>query len=374
MKFLLIIPMLIAVVAWGAGKDPKPEMHALAAEITAMQKFIFSEADFVAPQNDATIKQSISKLDEHLSHLNKASFEGDPVLQVNLSMLQQHIKDAKRSFSEGQKPFARFMLQSSLQMCIACHTRRKAPDFAWPETDAKNIPLIDRADYLFATRQFTKGKKIYEELVGGFPENKSGTWNLQKALLALAVYYVRVVEDPAAGAAYFEKVSGSDKIPVYLREELKAWGKEFSAWAKEKNDKKAEQLTEVQLLDRAKKLLRHDDFSLVSELERSFHVRRLRAASLLQRLLESPGGFSPMKGEALLYLGKIYSRISSSLFFRFGEMYLKACIQEYPKTAMSKSCYAALESVVSEGYSGSSGTNIPDDEQIELMRLKRLAF
>ncbi|MGZ3694272.1 MAG: hypothetical protein ACXWQO_08730 [Bdellovibrionota bacterium] len=372
MKYFLIL-LLGSLTAFAEEKDPRPDMHALAAEISGMQKYIFSEADFSAPANDAKIKESIDTLDTHLSHLSKGTFEGDPVLQVNLGLLQQHIKDAKRSFAEGQKPFARYMLQSSLQMCIACHTRRKAADFSWPEVDAKNIPLIDKGDYLFATRQFSKGRQVYEELVQGYPENKAGVWNLQKALLAMAVYFSRVTEDPAGGAVYFSKVGANEKIPAYQREELKAWAKEFAAWAKEK-PQKAEKLTESQLLAQAKKLLRHDDFSLVSELERSFHVRRLRAASLLQQLLESPGGFSPMKGEALLYLGQIYSRISSNLFFRFGEMYLKACITGYPKTQISRSCYVALESVVTEGYSGSGGTNIPDDEQIELMRLKKLAY
>lgn len=372
MNALLMI-LAIATAAWAEGKDPRPDMHVMAAEISALQKYLFSEAEFSAPGNEKKIKESLNTLDSHLAHLSKGAFEGDPVLQVNLGLLQQHIKDARRSFDTGGKPFARYMLQSSLQMCIACHTRRKAADFSWPEPEVKDAPLIDRADYLFATRQFTKGKQVYEDLIQGFPGNKAGVWNVQRALLAMAVYYSRVTEDAAGGAAYFAKAGANENIPVYLREELSAWAKEFKDWAAEKPQSPGK-MTESQLLAKAKKLLRHDDFSLMSGSQRSFHVRRLRSASLLQQLLEAPGAFSPMKGEALLLLGQIYSRLSSNLFFRFGEMYLKACITGYPKTATARSCYVALESIVTEGYSGSGGTNIPDDEQIELIRLKRLAY
>lgn len=358
-------------------KDPRPEMHEMAKEITTLQKFLLSDTDFSSPKNEAAIKKSLGSLEKHLEHLGQQSFANDPALKVNLSLLRGHMADASRSFKEGSKPFARYMLQSSLQMCIACHTRGKAADFAWPEPEAGALPTLDRADYYFATRQFTKGRELYESMVSGYPGNKEPQWNLRRALLSLAVYYARVSEDPKAGAAYFAKVAENKELPAYLQQETKAWSLEFSDWAKEKpakNGKATEKITDAALLARAKKLLRHDDLSLVSEVGRSFHVRRLRASALLHAVLESPGEKSPAKAEALLYLGQIYPRISSNIFFRFGEMYLKACIQDYKKTATARSCYVALELLVTEGFSGSGGTNIPEDEEAELLRLKRLAY
>ncbi|MGZ3651299.1 MAG: hypothetical protein ACXWR1_08770 [Bdellovibrionota bacterium] len=372
-KLGLVLLLTFAGQARGDDKDPRPDMHVMATEITALEKFLISDSEFSSPANEAAIANSLSKITEHLGHLGKGTFADDPALKVNLSLLQQHIKDADRAFHEKNKPFARFMLQSSLQMCIACHTRKKSVDFALPEIDTKGVPPADLAEYLFATRQFQKGKDIYESLVAGYPANNAGQSNLRKALLALAVYYARVKEDPKGGAKYFLEVSQNDKIPVYVREESGAWSKEFAAWAA-KDGKPDEKLTDVELMKRGKALLRKDDFSLVSDMGRSFHVRRLRASALFHKVLESPGDRSPMKAEALLYLGQIYPRLSSNLFFRFGDMYLKACITEYPKTSVARSCYVALEMSVTEGYTGSAGTDIPDEEQVELMRLKRIAY
>jgi|GEM_PF-6139597 len=357
-----------------ADEDPRAEMHLLAKEITALQKFLLTDAEFTASKNDAEIKKSLDSLNEHLGYLGKKSFTEDPALKANLSLLQQHLSDATRSFREGGKSYSRQMMQSSLQMCIACHTRRKAADFSWPEPDAKDIPALDRADFLFATRQFSKGKELYEAAISGFPENRTSQWSLRRAMASLAVFYARVSEDPKGGAEYFAKLASMEKLPIYLKQESSSWAKEFAAWAKEAPKATAAKATEASLLAEGKKLLRHDDFTMVSELGQSFHVRRLRASALFHRVLELPGGKSPSKAAALLYLGQIYPRISSNMFFRFGEMYLKACITEYPKSGSSKACYVALEFITAEGFSGSSGTNIPDDEQVELMRLKRIAY
>lgn len=371
---LLFVGGTASVFTMAADQDPRPDMHEMAREVTALQKYLLTDTAFTAPANEAAIKNSLGVLQKHLGHLKEKSFANDPALKANLGLLRGHIDDAARSFKDGSKPFARVMLQSSLQMCITCHTRHKAADFAWPEPEAGDVSALDRADYYFATRQFTKGRELYETVVTGFPENHTAQWNLRRALLSLAVYYARVSEDPKGGAAYFEKAGKNGALPPYLQQEVKAWGKEFSDWAKEPAGKSDAKLTEAELLKRAKKLLRQDDFTLVSELGRSFHVRRLRASALLHRVLESPGDKSPAKAEALLFLGQIYPRISSNIFFRFGEMYLKACIQDYSKTASSRACYVALEALVTEGFTGSAGTDVPDDEQVELMRLKRLAF
>ena len=55
-------------------------------------------------------------------------------------------------------------------------------------------------------------------------------------------------------------------------------------------------------------------------------------------------------------------------------MYLKACITDYAKTSMARACYLALELSISEGYTGTAGTDVPEDEQVELLRLKRIAY
>lgn len=369
---LLFLAFVWPLAVFAEGKDPRADMHVLAQEISALQKYMLSETSFADPKNAEGIRKSLQKMNEHTKKISESAFPANAVLKANAALLASHLADTERLFESGNKAFSRYMLQSSMQMCIACHTREKSLDFALPPLETQSLPPLDRANYFFATRQFDQGSAAFREIVAAYPQNQLSTPQLRSALMALVVYYARVKEDPAEAAKYFGKVAERQDLPGYLRSELKAWAGDFLAWSKEKE--KAPPVTELELLGRARQLLASDDFSLIGDSDRRFHVRRLRASALLHRLLEVPGGPSPLKAQATLLLGQIYQRISYNLFFRFGEMYLKACVREYKKTKVARDCYDALEQAVSEGYTGSSGTNIPEEAQVELFQLKRLAY
>ena len=374
MKFLLLTALFTLSVAHGAEKDPRPQMHALAQEISALQRYLLSESQFVKPENEKAIQASIDSLGQHVKGLEGKSgpFAQDPARRTNVSLLSRHLTDVSRTFRSGNKPFARYMLQSSLSMCIACHTTGKSQlDFALPEKEGDQASPLERADFLFATRQFEKGKDLYEKVVDGYPDNRVSRIDLQKALNALAVYYVRVKEDPKAGAKYFKVVAKESWLSDNDQKQFAAWAKYLEGWSREK---KPALKTEADYLAAAKKLLKGDTLASANEGAGDEYPRRLRASALLHHVLEAPGGASPAKGEALLYLGQLYQRLNHHLFFRFGEMYLKACVEEYPKSKVGQECYGALERAVKEGYTGSAGTEIPADEKAELQRWKEKAF
>lgn len=373
MKQLIWSLLFLAVPALAENKDPRPEMHVLAQEISLLHKYMLTDASFSAPENSEKIQASLGSLNKHLKSLKEESFKGDPSLKTNAELLASHMAETEKLFNSGKKLFARYMLQSSMQMCIACHTTEKSLDFALPENATQGLAPLEKANFYFATRQFEKGKEAFISTVDGFPGNKLSTAQIRGALLSLAVFYARVKENPKEGAAYFSKVAEKKGLPTYLQSEVKAWAQDFKAWSQE-GALDSSKFTEVQMLGQARKLLSTDDFSLIGDSDRKFHIRRLRATALLHKVLVAPGGKSPTKAQAILLLGQIYNRISYNLFFRFGEMYLKACIRDYKKTKTAKECYDALEQAVAEGYSGSSGMNIPEDEQVELFQLRRLAY
>lgn len=368
MQFLWILFSLTVF----AGDNPRPEMHGLLHELNVLQKFLLSEKEFLSSENEKTIRKSLAGMNEHLRKLDR-SFLDDPALRVNLTLLREHMNDAERFFAGGNKLFARYMTQSALQMCIACHTRSEVKaDFALPREEMTKGISIEKADFLFATRQFEAGREMYEKVIDSYGKEGVTSYVARRALEALAVYYARVKEDPTRASNYFQKVGQRSDFPEYLKKDAKQWATDFSAWAGEKKEGKSGSASV--LLARAKKLLKSDDFSLAGDSERKFHIRRLRASALLHKVLESPGNRSPEKGEALHLLGQLYRRMDHQLFFRFGEMYLKACILEYPGTKTARDCYSALEEIVLEGYTGSAGTKIPDEERAELKELKEKAY
>ncbi|MCO5143353.1 MAG: hypothetical protein M9962_09715 [Oligoflexia bacterium] len=372
MSKLFLFLVLFCCASNGYASDPRPEMHALAEEITILQKYLFTENSFTALDSRQKVKNSLGAIRGHLESLKRSDIKDDVAMSINLEMLKQHIQDTSRAVDKGDFLYVKNMVKSSFQMCINCHTRKSTPDFSWPESDMTKMKEIERADYYFATRQFSKGKSIYEDLIESYPKTSSNISDIRNSLLEMAIYFAKVQEDPKEGAVFFTRVTKNKELPVYLVKESDNWAKEFLVWSKESKSKK--DLKPKELLSKGKKLLEGDQFTLVSELGRSFHIRRLRASVLFHKILEDKSATQQQKGEALYYLGKIYSITSSNLFFRFGELYLKACIQENKKTEIAQKCYVSLESIVIDGYSGSAGTSVPEDEKNELSRLKTMAF
>ena len=59
---IFIAALLFSSLAFADDKDPRPDMHVMAQEITALQKYLLSESDFNASSNEAAIKKSIANI------------------------------------------------------------------------------------------------------------------------------------------------------------------------------------------------------------------------------------------------------------------------------------------------------------------------
>lgn len=363
-----MIEIVFAVVgglAFASSEIPDVDMHAVTREVMALQRYMFSEAEFVAPKNEAAIRDSFPILEKHLTRLKEKVFRDEPALRANVSMLSEQISDADRAFREGDKSYARYVLVSSLQMCVACHTRTASADFALPEPELKGAGTLDRANYYYATRQFDKGRELFEKFLAD-----SGKQELpglvRSASLALAVYYARVKSDPKGGAAYFSKIAKKRKFSSGQRSEFEAWAREFRRWSSAKGDEAA--VSDVKAMERARQLLKQKSGPASGE------IRGLRASALLHSVLEAPGEASPLKAEALLRLGGIYEALNFPLYYRFGDMYLKACVSDYKKTKAAQDCYDALDGFVKGRVRHGASEGTANIEEAELLRWKKLAY
>lgn len=362
--FLLAFWMGTSAVA--AGQIPDVDMHAMAREVMTLQHFMFSEADFSSPENQAAISNSFPTLEKHLDRLKAKVFTDQPALRMNASMLQDQISEADQAFRRGDKAYARYVLISSLQLCVACHTRTASADFALPEEQMKGASPLDRATYYFATRQFDKGRDLYESFLAS--AGKSTPPGLvRSSSLAMAVYFSRVKDDPKGGAAYFSKLGAEKNFSPKQQRQFRGWASAFGQWAREKTAE-GQSLSDKQALALAGTLLKKKSESPAAE------IRALRASTLLSAVLEAPGETSPNKAEALLELGNVYDGLDFPLFYRFGDMYLKTCVSEYQKTAAAQKCYDALDAFVKNRIRKGNADGAADIEEAELLKWKKIAY
>lgn len=350
-----------AARAFASDQIPDVDMHAMTSQVMALQRYLFSEAEFSSPKNESAIKESLPVLEKHLARLRDKVFTDQPALRSNVSMLSEQVTDADRAFREGDKAYARYVLVSSLQLCVACHTRTASPDFELPDGNMPGASTLDKANYCFATRQFDKGRALYEKFLSSAGK-KELPGLVRSASLALAIYYARVKRDPRGGEAYFLKLGGDNKFTPRQRDTFLGWAQAFHQWAPSKTFFEA--MSDQEAMAQARKLLAEKAGTPADE------IRELRAASLLSTVLEGPGETSPMKAEALLSLGKVYESLQFPLYYRFGDMYLKACIADYKKTKEAQRCYDALDEIVK----GRVGKDAASMEEADLLRWKKLAY
>lgn len=380
-KFLVLVGAFFLTIGVAGAEekkgDPRPEMQLLLQDIKALEVYLVSEKDFIDPKNESAIDERLKHMSKHIAGMQGKNFKNDPALQMNINMLNRHMEDTKQFFENKNKPFARFMLRSALQMCIGCHTRMNSGvELDFPSDSKLSMgpdTAFERAEFYFATRQFAKAVDVFKQIVDAYPKNNEKLYNLSRSLNNLAIYYARVHQNPKEAADYFTKISKKQALPAYMQKDLSAWAQSFRAWAKIGTENEDKKLKDTELLKKAKDLLRKDNFNLVGDSDRKFHIDRLHASALLHKILDMPQN-SMAKGEALYLLGLIYHRVDNSLFFHFDEMYLKACITDYKKTKLAQDCYDALEDVLLDGYTGSGGTNLPNDVELELIKLKKLAY
>lgn len=362
----ILFALLLVSPAHTLEEIPDVEMHVMTKEILVLQRYMFSESAFMDAKNEQAIRNAFPVLEKHLKRLKEQVFTKEPFLRTTTSMLAEQVSDADEAFRENQKHYARYVLVSSLQMCIACHTRTASSDFVLPEEELKGASMLEKANYYFATRQFDKGRDLYEQVLKEM-EGDESTSRVRSVALALAIYYARVKEDPEKGRRFFSNLAKGKQFTKEQREEFREWALSFERWPKGKPSY-IEPISDAEAIKLARRLLREKSGAPANE------IRQLRASSQLHSVLEAPGGPSPIKAEALLRLGKIYASLDFPLYYRFGDMYLKACIMEYKQTKEAQDCYKALEQVVKSRIGQGSQNGAANMEEVELFRWKKIAY
>lgn len=364
MKLVLVFGVFGAAAF--ARDIPDVDMHGMTKEIKSLQKIMFSEPGFADPKNETLVRGAVPKILAHLTHLKEEVFQDQPALRMNTAMLAEQLADADRAFRAGNKAYARYTLVSSLQACVACHTRMASTDFVIPASEFGAATTLEKANFYFATRQFGEGRIEFEKFLTQAKKSDPPA-PVRSSALALAVYYARVKLDPKGGADYFSQLARKDNFDEAQRSLFRSWADGFKTWPAGKPWFE-EPASNRQAMAIARKVLKQKT-GAPSDL-----IRDLQASSLLHEVLESPGESTSLKAEALLELGKIYEALDFPLYYRYGDMYLKGCVQEYQKTKAGRRCYRALAAAVKKRAKRSVDDGAANMEEVELFRWKKLAY
>lgn len=349
----------------------KEMMNSFLTEFTALKKFFVSETAFNDPKNSEEIGRRLKKF----AQLAKET-RHDPMLrQVNFKfsrdVLEKHLAETERVYRLGNKSYARWQLASTASVCMGCHTQmpsesRHIQDFKKFDSMASSF---DQAEFLFTTHAFDRAMELYDQVIDGYPKNKSSLDDLETSLERQIAYFSRVLRDPVKALEKMQIHAKNSGLPENVKVKIGAWIKQFQNWEKQANlDPKT--ATAEQVIKFARKNIQNQWTTQMMAPGNPSLVTYLRVSGILYEFLKNNPS-SKETPEILYWLSICDRSLSNTFFYSLADLYLRECMIQYPSSSIAKKCYSEYEAEMVLGYTGSSGTHLPEEVKAELQNLKK---
>lgn len=294
-----------------------------------------------------------------------------PGFKPGLDTINNLMTETVQSVRNNSTAYAAKRLRSMTAICLSCHSQLKQDEFATGIPKASQSMFsrpIDYANYLTLMRKFPEAVKQYELALEQNLKNGAGKQSpeeITQAFKRILAIYTKMEFKPEAALEIIKKYKNHTQLPAILKETLAQWESSLEKW-KSFNPKKQKSIASFMHKylepirdEKAETAMGKNDVTLL-----------VASGVLSQYLNDKPQ--SKLAPQILFWLGVADKQLGSTYLFSLGDLYLKECIQQYPKSTFAKKCYREYEDNLIFGYSGSSGTDIPEDEKKELARLKAL--
>ena len=351
----------------------KKKMRDLEQSLQGLLIDLSSESHFNDPKAASSIQADVDRFASQAKGLQSkkgTSPDADPSIQIIASQFADEAGRAAQTLRSGHREYARGILRSMTNYCIACHTRSNGVSFQIAEVPAlRTLKGLERGSFLAATRQFDGALDAYNEVLSK-KKSEDSPFEWEKALRSSLAIEVRVKKDPDLALKTVQKVLSESYAPSYLKEQATQWKKSLEKW---KTEPAMKVDSEEGLYAEALKLFSEAKSLQKFPADRSADILYLRASSVVHDLL----GFAPegkRAPEALYLAGLSYEVLKDMDLGDLHEFYFLACIFKAPQTEISRSCFREYERSVYLGYTGSSGTHLPTDVRKKLRDLNQVSL
>lgn len=331
-------------------------MQGLQKSLAELEPYLFDSQRFALPGNQEFISKKISELAEGASHVkhDPTLKHRDPTVQFVAAKFSTHLRRAGTHFKEGRTSFARYEIIKVTQFCVECHTRMQGgPEFQLGKVESfqTQMPVLDRAEYLIASRKFDAAYDLLIQKLKGARASDPEPWKLDRVAKMALQISVQYRQEAKKADRVLETIRSNPGLPYFLAEKAKDWAKSLKKWKLEAG--KPMKVADIQTL-----LYQRD-----SDLD------AMRAIpEILKKLQTGPQGTEA--AELMFLAGEAYRAVNEVSTLELSENYFEACIHSAPKTSVSKKCFKAMEASIKEGYTGTRGTFMPADVLEDLEKLR----
>lgn len=380
-KIFSIAAILICFTAQAAEPAPTPpgkwsaKMQALYQTLSELLTDVSSDQRYSDPSNRIRIRtnaEKIASLSHELWKKDAPTPDLDPTLPIIGGFLKRESRAAVSALQRGDRAYARSILRTIPSYCIACHTRNDSgPQFKALslEPTGKTLSALERGEFFMATRQYDRASEEITKVVNNPKLAAKDPWSWRKAVQNALIISIRVKKDPNRTEEIINSVIANANELSQSKTDAQAWKISVQDW---KNEPKQKAMTEAGLRAEAMRLMSKAREIQQYPMDRTADVAYLRASAAAHDLLQVTKD-PQTTADALLLVGLSYEVINPLRGETLHQIYYESCIRKAPHSDIAGLCYKRIEDSIILSFSGSVGTDVPEDVTAHLAELRKLA-
>jgi len=344
----------------------KVTMYQVADLVLKLQNFATSSEKFSSDENHPKVQSILDDLSKKSTAILKHSEIKTTAYRLSGEALDRHFQDLKEVYRNGNPMYARWMAAATPMACASCHTQlpnSPPPLFNLTKDEIAGSPS-DRAEILFATRNYDVALNLYDNIIRGHERPTTDfkqEVQLEKALNRKLVILLRIKRDINLAQASFGEDLKNTALPKYLKIRIASWIKKLPEL-----QKKFGHLENAN----SKTILRHIGKEYArGRLNEDNVTEQIYVSGLLYEILHqhSQDSYTP---QLLYVLSLVDTDLNKDFFFGLSQSYLRECINRFPKHPIARSCYKEYALEERAMWSGSGGYRPPVKLEEELNNLK----
>jgi len=333
---------------------------------------VFDDKKFADPASEKQLSESIGLL-KALFNEAKPHFDiKSPTYRTSFNVIEAQLSDAQVAIKYNNGNHARNILKEFVSICSSCHTQDSRLRTLFSDVGRDHFTSdLQFAEFNYMTRNYNTALEYYNKYLNSESDiSESEILIVMKRILTI---YIQVYNRPDDAIKQFNALKNYQRHTKFSAKTLEEW----LAGLGELQKKQVTKITNVNM-DQLKVYVDEILGPLNEPGSAEFPTKKEKVARIwlrgvLYRYLNS----QPAREDIpviLYWLAIIDRSVNYSFYYSLADMYLKECMLQYTSHPYAQKCYEEYESYITFAYSGSRGTDIPDDVKQELKALKVKVF
>ena len=290
-----------------------------------------------------------------------------PTYRISFDVIKTQLANAKSANKYKNFNYSRSILKDITSVCASCHTQDSKIRTLFPDIK-RNAFSSDYAyaEFSYMTRNYNTAEKFLTKLLDSNTEMEEA--ELLSIMKQLITIYIQIFYQPDDAAKALNRIKKYKYHTRFSQKTLEEWLEGIAELKKNKSSLKT-----IENIDQLNIEVKQILGDLHEPGSAQFPNKRERIARLwLRGALYHYLNTKPSREEVpviLYWLAIVDRSISYSVYYSLSDMYLKECMLRYTSHPYARKCYDEYKENIILSYSGSRGTDIPEDIQDELNSL-----